>query len=271
MCRRRGWRAATGAHSIVRHALGMEFAGSTLLTDFFLADVHIAGMPEPAAIRIYWHADGILALFPLEGTRHRLIADAGKSQGPIGEGHRPPPTLEDVQQVLNVRGPGGLTVSNPVWLSSFSINERKVEGLSQRTRLSCGRCRACTQPGRRTGHEYRHAGCDQPGVKLALVERGLAAPDVLLESYSEERSATAKLVLEATTRATAIAITRDGIKQSIRNHVASLIFGFAPVQHTMANLLSDVLVSYSSSPLNEHRGFEHAGAEGGAQGADTRG
>jgi hypothetical protein len=42
-----------------------------------------------------------------------------------------------------------------------------------------------------------------------------------------------------------VAVMKGGIKQSIRNHVASLVFGFAPVKHTMANLLSEVDIAYS--------------------------
>ena len=35
-----------GAHSLVRHKLGMAFEGDTLATNFILADVHVAGFDE---------------------------------------------------------------------------------------------------------------------------------------------------------------------------------------------------------------------------------
>jgi hypothetical protein len=69
----------------------------------------------------------------------------------------------------------------------------------------------------------------------------------MLSSYSMERSAIAKLVLEATGKATAMAVMKGGIKQSIRNYIASLVFGLAPVTRMMANLLSEVAVAYSES------------------------
>jgi 2-polyprenyl-6-methoxyphenol hydroxylase-like FAD-dependent oxidoreductase len=31
-----------------------------------------------------------------------------------------------VQAILDERGPGGITASNPIWLAAFHINERKV-------------------------------------------------------------------------------------------------------------------------------------------------
>ena len=56
-----------GAHSTVRHQLGKEFHGSTMLTDWVLADLHMKGVEGAPAINIFWHADGVLALFPLGG------------------------------------------------------------------------------------------------------------------------------------------------------------------------------------------------------------
>jgi FAD binding domain-containing protein len=99
--------------------------------------------------------------------------------------------------------------------------------------------------------------------KLALVSRGICKPEPLLSSYSAERSAVAKLVLEATDKATAMAVMKGGIKQSIRNHVASLVFGSAPVTRTMANLLSEVAIAYSDSPLNAPSAHVHGGPESG--------
>lgn len=252
-----------GAHSTVRHALGMSFEGSTLLNDWILADLHIDGMPEPAAIRIYWHADGVLATFPLGGTRYRVIADVGESQGEIGEGRRAAPTADKVQRVLDLRGPEGLKVSDAVWLSSFSINERKVAEYRRGRVFLAGDAAHVHSPAGGQGMNTGMQDACNLAWKLAMVTRGPAAPEVLLDSYSEERSGVAKLVLEATGKATAMAVAHGGIKQSIRNHVASMVFGFAPVRHTVANVLSEISVSYGGSRLNEQHGFGVAMPEAG--------
>jgi 2-polyprenyl-6-methoxyphenol hydroxylase-like FAD-dependent oxidoreductase len=39
-----GW---DGAHSTVRHQLGMEFVGATMPSNWILADVHLSGLPNP--------------------------------------------------------------------------------------------------------------------------------------------------------------------------------------------------------------------------------
>ena len=247
-----------GAHSTVRHQLGMSFEGSTMLTDFVLADLHLDGMQGAPAGNIYWHAEGILAVFPLGGTRYRVIADMGKSASQtIGE-HRVP-TLEEVQRILDVRGPKGLVASNAVWMSSFAINERKVADYRAQRVFLAGDAAHVHSPAGGQGMNTGMHDAFNLAWKLSLASRGLCAAEPLLASYSLERSAVAKMVLEQTGRTTTMALMRGEAKQAIRNHVASLIFGLAPVRHAVANLLSEVSVGYPESPLNRSCDFEHAG------------
>ena len=59
------WLAACdGAHSTVRHALGLAFEGDTLESDWVLADVQIDGPLPNDELTICWMPDGILACFP---------------------------------------------------------------------------------------------------------------------------------------------------------------------------------------------------------------
>jgi 2-polyprenyl-6-methoxyphenol hydroxylase-like FAD-dependent oxidoreductase len=239
-----------GAHSIVRHQLGKQFLGSTMLNDWLLADVHLAGISGPPAGNIFWHDQGILVILPLGGTRYRVIADLGESSGPIGEANRPSPTLADVQQVLDVRGPAGVIASDAVWLSSFTINERKVEDYRSGRIFLAGDAAHVHSPAGGQGMNTGMQDAFNLAWKLALVFHGSSNPELLLDSYSAERSAIAKLVLEASGRVTSMALLRGGIKQAIRNHVASLLFGLAPVKHTMADVLTEVAIGYHHSPLN---------------------
>jgi 2-polyprenyl-6-methoxyphenol hydroxylase-like FAD-dependent oxidoreductase len=252
-----------GAHSTVRHQLGMEFHGEKLLSDFVLADLHLTGVPGAPAINIFWHAEGILALFPLGGTRYRVIADTGESAaGSIGEGNRPAPTLDEIQKILDVRGPGEVQATDPVWLGAFSINERKVANYRAGRVFLAGDAAHVHSPAGGQGMNTGMQDAVNLAWKLALVSRGIAAPE-LVSSYSAERSAIAKLVLEATGKATSMAMLKGGIKQSIRNHIASLVFGFAPAQHMMANVLSELSVGYPESPLNAQSAHPHDGPKPG--------
>jgi len=82
-----------GAHSLVRHQLGMSFDGSTMPTEWILADLHLSGMERPLEAHIYWHAEGKLSLFPLGGMRYRVIADVGESTSSVIGEHRVPTLL----------------------------------------------------------------------------------------------------------------------------------------------------------------------------------
>ncbi len=94
--------------------------------------------------------------------------------------------------------------------------------------------------------------------KLALVCRGLAAPEPLLDSYSIERSAVGRQVLKDAGRLTTVAILRGGVLQEIRNHIASLLFGLSPVRTTMANKLAELSIGYPTSPLTARAHHGHS-------------
>src|ERR1700761_3002996 len=184
-----------GAHSTVRHTLAKTFEGSTLLNDWILADLHIAGLDGPPAISIHWHVDGVLALFPLGGTRYRLIADAGSSTSTtIGE-HQTP-TLAQVQQILITRGPKGVAGSEPVWLSNFTINERKVADYRTGRVFLAGDAAHVHSPAGGQGMNTGMHDAFNLAWKLSLVSRRMHDSELLLTSYNAERGAVARLVLE---------------------------------------------------------------------------
>ena len=119
-----GWLiGCDGAHSTVRHELGMAFAGETMPSSWVIADLHLSKVPSPEEILISWHRDGILAVFPIIAPRYRVIADLGLTHAGVAP---PDPTTQEVQAILDARGPGGITASDPIWLTRFTINERKV-------------------------------------------------------------------------------------------------------------------------------------------------
>jgi 2-polyprenyl-6-methoxyphenol hydroxylase-like FAD-dependent oxidoreductase len=246
-----------GAHSTVRHTLGMKFDGSTMLNEWVLADIHISGLPKEPAIGIHWHAQGVLALFPLGGTRYRVIADAGESASTT-VGERRTPSLEEVQQILDIRGPKGLVASNPVWISGFTINDRKVASFHSGRVFLAGDAAHVHSPAGGQGMNTGMQDAFNLAWKLSLVSREMCAAEPLLESYSIERSAVAKLVLEATGRATTAAVMKSEWQQWLRNHIAKAVLGLTPARHFAANLLSEVTVGYAESPLNSANGFEHS-------------
>jgi 2-polyprenyl-6-methoxyphenol hydroxylase-like FAD-dependent oxidoreductase len=242
-----------GAHSGVRHALGLSFLGDTLRSDWILADIHLAGAPFPSSeIATYWHEDGVLAVFPISPGRYRVIADLGRSEGD----HPTDPTLEEVQAVIARRGPAGLVASAPIWLSAFRINERKVADYRFGRVFVAGDAAHVHSPAGGQGMNTGMQDAFNLAWKLALVCRGTCRADGLLASYSAERSAVGQQVLTAAGRLTALAVLKNHAAQSLRNFVGSLLFGLAPVRDAMANVMTEISIGYSGSPLNGPGGLD---------------
>jgi 2-polyprenyl-6-methoxyphenol hydroxylase-like FAD-dependent oxidoreductase len=235
-----------GAHSAVRHGLGLSFLGDTLQSDWILADLHLGGYPLPIKeMATYWHEDGVLIVFPMSATRFRLIADIGLSKGSAPAS----PTLDQVQAILDRRGPGGMVASNPIWLSGFRINERKVSDYRSGRVFVAGDAAHVHSPAGGQGMNTGMQDAFNLAWKLALVCRGEAA-ETLLDSYSAERSAVGDQVLKAAGRLTMVATMRNHTAQAVRNLFGRLLLGLATVRQAMVDTMTEISVGYDHSPLN---------------------
>ncbi len=142
-----------GAHSTVRHGLGMQFEGDTLPSDWILADVHLAGVrSKPDELDMFWHSDGALALFPISPGRYRVLADVGDAHG---DTHRADPTLGGGPGAARPTGTGrdqGILAD----MAGLVPHQRAQGGrLSRRPRVPRRRRHPHPQPCRRAGHEHR--------------------------------------------------------------------------------------------------------------------
>jgi 2-polyprenyl-6-methoxyphenol hydroxylase-like FAD-dependent oxidoreductase len=236
-----------GAHSTVRHTLGLSFLGDTLQSDWFLADIHLQGLPLPASeMAIYWHEDGVLAVFPISPGRYRVIADIGHSEA----AHPADPTLDQVQAVVDRRGPGGMAVFDPIWLAGFRINERKVGDYRSGRAFVAGDAAHVHSPAGGQGMNTGMQDAINLAWKLALVCQGAGDADKLLNSYSLERSAIGDQVLANAGRLTAVGLLKNHTAQLARNLVAGFLFGLSPVRRRMVNSMTEVSLGYADSPLN---------------------
>ena len=240
-----------GAHSAVRHGLAMEFEGDTQPSDWVLADLHLEGVPRPNEISIIWHADGLLALFPITPGRYRVIADAGRTrpdQALAG------PTLAQIQKLLDERAGGTMRGSDPIWLAGFHINERKVKDYRQGRVFVAGDAAHVHSPAGGQGMNTGMQDACNLAWKLALVHcRGCSA-EPLLGSYSAERSAVGDRVLRETGYGTVVAILRGSVKQAIRNRLFGLVMGLEAARAGMAENLTELAIGYPESPLNAGSG-----------------
>lgn len=235
-----------GAHSTVRHGLNLPFLGETLQSDWILADIHLKGYPfAPSQLAIYWHEDGVLAVFPMSATRFRVIADLGLSKGASPGA----PTIDQVQAIIDRRGPGGIVASDSVWLSGFRINERKVGNYRFGRVFVAGDAAHVHSPAGGQGMNTGMQDAFNLAWKLALVCQGACA-ESLLDSYTIERSAIGDQVLQAAGRLTMVATMRNHTAQAVRNLFGRILLGLTSVRKAMVSNMTEVSVGYDQSPLN---------------------
>jgi 2-polyprenyl-6-methoxyphenol hydroxylase-like FAD-dependent oxidoreductase len=248
-----------GAHSAVRHGLSFAFDGTTLESDWYLADGHLPALEPNDRLHIFWHRDGILAFFPIVGDRWRVVADLGPAEG---RGHHADPTLDEINRLLAQRGSPSFVMSDPVWLAAFRINERKVRDYRKGRVFLAGDAAHIHSPAGGQGMNTGMQDAFNLAWKLALVIQGSARP-ALLDSYSPERTAVGERVLRNAGRLTELATLRNPMLQGIRNTVARFATGFPFVQHKMANTLTEMDIGYPESPLTVRDGDAGPGPKAG--------
>ncbi len=233
-----------GGGSLVRKTLGLASTGAEQRSDWLLADVHLEGYGfAPNELASFWHEDGFLAIHPFADGLYRVIADIDHAQGTE-------PDLAMVQRVLDVRGPGGLTASAPVSLSTFWINERNATKYRVGRVFLAGDAAHLHNPIGAQGMNMGIHDAVNLAWKLAMVERGTANADALLDSYNAERHAIAEHVIANIGRVTVISLMHNPITQRVRNFFGGLFFGLAPARQAVAERLSEVSLTYVNSPLN---------------------
>jgi 2-polyprenyl-6-methoxyphenol hydroxylase-like FAD-dependent oxidoreductase len=240
-----------GAHSAVRHGLNIEFQGSTQGDDWLIADVRLEGehVPPPDEISTYFHRDGPFVVFPLPGSRVRIIASRGKTD--LAQS-RPDPTIGDVQSLINQRAGGGFTASDPVWLANFRINERKVSQYRHGRVFLAGDAAHIHSPAGGQGMNTGMQDAINLAWKLAMVAHGDAHAS-LLDSYTPERNAVGEMVLRNASRLTDVATLTNPAARAARNLVAHFLLGFHAVQTGMVTTMGEIDIAYKKSPLSSGR------------------
>jgi 2-polyprenyl-6-methoxyphenol hydroxylase-like FAD-dependent oxidoreductase len=235
-----------GAHSAVRHILGVPFTGHAEQNDWLLADVHVEGQLSKVEVVVYWHQKGVLVTFPIKNDRFRVIADLGLAANTSKPAD---PSLADVQRVVDERGPGGLKISQPIWLSGFRINERKVTDYRVGRVTLSGDAAHIHSPAGGQGMNTGMQDAFNLAWKLALADRGQGKSDVLLDSYSNERTVIGDQVLRGAERLTTFATLRNPVAQHVRNHVAGILTSFGFVQDKLKNAICELSINYRNGPL----------------------
>lgn len=236
-----------GAHSLVRKAIGISFEGASYDESFLLADVMIDWQPAQLSNQAFafLHEQGPLLIFPLKGSRYRVIAASPNRDLPRGYA----PELAEVQTIASERSLMDLRLHDPVWLGSFKIHHRHAGSLRAGRVLLAGDAAHIHSPVGGQGMNTSMQDAYNLGWKLGLVVRELAT-ESLLDSYEHERLAVARQLVRDTDRATRAVTLRHPVAQNLRNAVISLLGQRELVREKMRNTASELAIHYPASPLN---------------------
>ena len=221
---------ADGMHSTVREQAGIGFSGGVYEHSFVLADAQLKGDAPTDEVRLFWASEGLTVVAPLPNGDFRIVA-------PVDDAPEVP-SIEFVQQILDARGPGGITVTGITWGSRFRIHHRVADAYRSGRMLLAGDAAHVHSPAGGQGMNLGIQDAVALADALAAVLNG--GPESLLDEYSSARRPIALQVVALTDRLTKLATLPRSLRP-VRN-VAMKIVGRIPrVTRALASRLSGLV------------------------------
>jgi 3-(3-hydroxy-phenyl)propionate hydroxylase len=210
--------ACDGAHSFVRESMGLPFVGKVFRDRFLIADVLMkAGFPDE---RWFWfdppfHRGGSVLLQRQADDVWRIDFQLGWDCDPEGE-KDPERVRSRVRTMLGPNVPFELE-----WLSIYTFRCRRLERFRHGRTLFLGDAAHQVSPFGARGGNSGVQDADNLAWKLLAVLRG-DAPETLLDSYDEERTAAADENILASTRSTDFITPKHDAARAYRDAVLEL-------------------------------------------------
>jgi 2-polyprenyl-6-methoxyphenol hydroxylase-like FAD-dependent oxidoreductase len=236
-----------GAHSTVRHALGMGFPGGTYDQLFFVADAEATGVTANSDINACLGANTLLLVFPIRSTGMvRLIGLI-----PPELTARDDLTYEHLRPMVEKQT--GVHVTRVNWFSKYHTHHRVADHFRVGRVFLSGDAAHIHSPAGGQGMNTGIGDAVNLAWKLAAVLQRRATPAVL-DSYEPERVAFARTLVETTDRAFRFAVGSGVVSQALRTlvlpNLAPFALGFSAVRRAAFQLVSQVRIHYHDSPLS---------------------
>jgi 2-polyprenyl-6-methoxyphenol hydroxylase-like FAD-dependent oxidoreductase len=200
---------ADGAHSVVRHGLGLDFPGSAFPEDWQLMDVELTGVP-PRTGWIDFNEEGPFVVLPFDATTFRLI----------GFG---PPLLE--------RLPKGWGVGKVLWQSGFHVSHRIVPTMAVGRVALAGDAAHIHSP---IGARGMNLGIEDAYVFAACAGRFLAGEAGALDAYGQNRREVDAAVVKRVERLTNAVRSTSKLGSTLRALAIPVLSRIKPVQRMVA-------------------------------------
>jgi len=244
-----------GAHSLVRHSLGIDFGGSTFERIFYVADVDIDWAYEHDALHVNLGENTLTAFFPMVGDRRWRIVGTFPEGEKSEEGNI---LFDEIEKQVTADTKLKFDITNVNWFSTYKVHSRHVNKFSEGHCFLAGDSAHIHTP---AGAQGMNTGI-QDGYnlawKLAQVLKANAGAK-LLDTYNEERLPNAHRLLQTTDRFFALAASDEPVTTFFRQHIfpyiANLALNIDAVKRFVFPLISQIGINYRNSSLSSGDGF----------------
>ncbi|HEX7042389.1 MAG TPA: FAD-dependent monooxygenase [Patescibacteria group bacterium] len=245
---------ADGAHSIVRHTLGIELAGKTYKQSLFVLDCHISSPTiSPTHLSVALSSTAFAAIFPMPNHHYRIVGEV-----PPRLYGKDTITFEDIQSDFAERMQMDIKLSKPYWVSLYHAHHRCVATFKKGRCFLVGDAAHIHSP---VGAQGMNTGLQDAynlAWKLAFVYKKLAK-DEILETFNEDRLPTAKKLVETTDRAFNLIINPSKIGLFFRTRIAPKVIKFVLSHNGFKQFIfrtvSQIGISYHSGSLSKNASF----------------
>jgi 3-(3-hydroxy-phenyl)propionate hydroxylase len=222
-----------GGRSVIRKAAGIEFPGWDPTRSNLIAEVELTEEP-PRGIR--HDATGVHGLHRMEDGRTVRVVVTGQHLGSSSE-----PTLRDLSAALITVYGTDFGIHNPTWIARFTDMTRQAESYRAGRVLLAGDAAHVHYPAGGQGLSLGVQDAVNLGWKLAQAVNG-TSPEILLDSYQDERHPVAARALQHTMAQTALQRRDERIKALV--DVVSELASMDEPRKRLAGIISGLDIHY---------------------------
>lgn len=242
-----------GASSPTRHALSLNFSGSTQPRLFYVADVQMEFLGNRDAFGAVMGEDSFVLIVPMQGdNRWRLIGNLPEYESQLDQEI----VFDAIEAKVKRLAQVPMDITKVHWFSSYKVHTRRAETFSSGRCFLAGDAAHIHTPAGGQGMNTGIQDAYNLAWKLAFVLQG-KADHSLLETYSEERVANAIRLLQTTDQFFDVAASDRWYLRFFRGNIlptlASLVSQFSPAKEFLFPVVSQIALNYEDSSLSQHQ------------------
>jgi 2-polyprenyl-6-methoxyphenol hydroxylase-like FAD-dependent oxidoreductase len=229
-----------GAHSTVRHSLGLPFPGKGYSWTAVLGDVKLDGEVTRKGPTQFSNERGLAMVFPFQDDYSRVITIDTAYQNSSAHEEL---TLDELQDSVNAILPAPTKLSEPRWLTRWSAQLRQVPCYRVGRVFLAGDAAHVHSPAGGQGLNTGVQDAYNLAWKLALVLHG-QAPENLLDTYQAERHLVGQQAMRSSDILLRTTLLPNTAVRTVRNFAVRILVPLPPLQHMISENLSGLGISY---------------------------